>query len=377
VSDSGSLLFFPYAFAIKTSLAALVGLLLAGAAWVLLRHPLPAGGGESPLGVRESRGGGPWPLLTLLLVYGAAAMISGVNLGLRHVLPMLASLCILGGAVVWWLDPAHPRYGWRWLRFGPAILCALLVAEAVYWFPHYLPYFNGLVSPTQGYRHLVDSSLDWGQDLPALRQYLARQSATDVSYLAYFGTASPRQHGITARQVYSFPAGDRALSPPVRFLTGPQDDATVATFLRREPEYDPSLVFSASDQGRPATMLIKRASALRLGGGTYYVSASLLQPVHYPLAYGAWSAQHEEVYQQLRSRVAPLLSDRRPERVAALQQHPPDTWVRVLRDYEEYRFARLTAWLRRREPDANLHFSILIYRLTDADLDHALNGPSP
>jgi hypothetical protein len=124
-------------------------------------------------------------------------------------------------------------------------------------------------------------------------------------------------------------------------------------------------------------MLIKRASALRLGGGTYYVSASLLQPVHYPRASGAWSAQHEEVYQQLRARVAPLLSERRPERIAALNRHPPDAWARVLRDYEEYRFARLTAWLRRRDPDANLHFSILVYRLTDADLDHALNGPSP
>ncbi len=365
VSDSGSALFFPYAFAIKTPLAALAVLLLAGAAWVRFWPMQSVGNGSLR------------PLAVLLLVYGTAAVASGVNLGLRHVLPVLAGLCILGGAAAAWLTSARPGASRPWLRVAPALLGALLLAESVYWFPHYLAYFNGLVSPARGYRHLVDSSLDWGQDLPALRRHLSGQPANEVPHLAYFGTASPQQHGITARQIYSFPAGDRASSPPLHIVTGPQDQAALAAFLRRAPEYDPSLVFSVSDGDRPATMLVKRAAALRLGGGTYYVSASLLQPVHYPQASGAWSARHEEVYQQLRAKAAPLLSERRAERIAALNQHPPDTWLRILRDFEEYRFARLTTWLRRREPDANLHFSILIYRLTDADLDRALNGPPP
>jgi hypothetical protein len=35
------------------------------------------------------------------------------------------------------------------------------------------------------------------------------------------------------------------------------------------------------------------------------------------------------------------------------------------------------AYLRRRQPDANAGYSILIYRLTQADLDAALHGPAP
>ena len=39
------------------------------------------------------------------------------------------------------------------------------------------------------------------------------------------------------------------------------------------------------------------------------------------------------------------------------------------------RFARLCSFLREREPDAKIGYSILIYRLTDADLARALAGP--
>src|SRR5204863_3623488 len=54
--------------------------------------------------------------------------------------------------------------------------------------------------PKNGYKHLVDSSLDWGQDLPALQRWLDTQyqPSTGAVYLAYFGTASPRWYGIDA-----------------------------------------------------------------------------------------------------------------------------------------------------------------------------------
>jgi hypothetical protein len=48
-----------------------------------------------------------------------------------------------------------------------------------------------------------------------------------------------------------------------------------------------------------------------------------------------------------------------------------------LSDFQELRFRRLTAFLRQREPDNTINYSILVYRLTDADLTHALHGPPP
>ena len=41
--------------------------------------------------------------------------------------------------------------------------------------PHYLAYFNEPAGgPRDGYRRLVDSSLDWGQDLTGLSDWMER-----------------------------------------------------------------------------------------------------------------------------------------------------------------------------------------------------------
>src|SRR3989442_1506121 len=45
--------------------------------------------------------------------------------------------------------------------------------------------------------------------------------------------------------------------------------------------------------------------------------------------------------------------------------------------FEVYRFARLIAYLRQREPDKEINYSILVYHLTDADVERVLDGPPP
>jgi len=78
------------------------------------------------------------------------------------------------------------------LLFG----CQVVSAAAI--MPDYLSYFPSYVGgPAQGYRYLVDSSLDWGQDLPALRTTLEQRHYTKVLF-AYFGTASPAAYGLRA-----------------------------------------------------------------------------------------------------------------------------------------------------------------------------------
>jgi hypothetical protein len=64
-------------------------------------------------------------------------------------------------------------------------------------YPHYLAYFNELGGgPRNGYRSMVDSSLDWGQDLKGLGAWLAERGITEPIDLCYFGMADPRYHGI-------------------------------------------------------------------------------------------------------------------------------------------------------------------------------------
>src|SRR5262249_27380177 len=62
--------------------------------------------------------------------------------------------------------------------------------------PYELAYFNEVVGgPRNGYRWLVDSNLDWGQDLRRLADYAHSQKLGRIA-LAYFGNARPEYYGI-------------------------------------------------------------------------------------------------------------------------------------------------------------------------------------
>jgi hypothetical protein len=79
-----------------------------------------------------------------------------------------------------------------------AALGSLQIHSALTSAPHHLAYFNSLAGgPEEGHRYLLDSNLDWGQDLPALGAALDRIDCERPA-LQYFGTADPRAYGIDA-----------------------------------------------------------------------------------------------------------------------------------------------------------------------------------
>jgi hypothetical protein len=326
-----------------------------------------------------------WPLWTLFGVYWIVAIYSHLNIGHRHLLPTYPPLFVLCGAAASWLrgwpgirNESAPRLGFsRGFGIGLCVALGLLTAETAYRFPHYLAYFNGIVRPDQAYRHLVDSSLDWGQDLPGVRRYIETRDPARPIYLSYFGFANPVHFGIRATYAYSVTGAYR--SPPLQTLALPSDRlrTAVADLLRREPDYDDENVATASRDDNVYAVLVKKPAALRLTGGTYFVSATLLQPVTQPGrgAFGPWNDRLEKRYQTMRQLMTPLLSDDITERRTALTQYPPEQWSAVINDYEYLRFHRLAAYLRQREPQDNVGYSILIYHLSDQDIAEALDGP--
>ena len=59
-----------------------------------------------------------------------------------------------------------------------------------------LQYFNEVGGGAdRGHRMLIDSNIDWGQDLIRLREYIDREGLDGV-HLAYFGRVDPRVYGI-------------------------------------------------------------------------------------------------------------------------------------------------------------------------------------
>ena len=122
------------------------------------------------------------------------AVASGMRmqLGIRYILPAFPMLILFAGQAARWVDWRRMR-----LRSLAVLLCSLALPISLRHHPHHLAYFNELAGgPSGGREHLVDSNLDWGQDLRALKDWLDKNPVTDLR-LAYFGMLPPARLGIS------------------------------------------------------------------------------------------------------------------------------------------------------------------------------------
>jgi Tfp pilus assembly protein PilF len=118
--------------------------------------------------------------------------LSRFNIGVRHLLPIYPFLFVLiGGAVQGlWRDGSRIKKG------GLIIVGLWYVGSTLWSFPHYISYFNELAGGAKnGHKVLLDSNLDWGQDLKGLKKWLDQRGIQHVQ-LAYFGTADPKYYGV-------------------------------------------------------------------------------------------------------------------------------------------------------------------------------------
>lgn len=60
------------------------------------------------------------------------------------------------------------------------------VVSSISIFPHYLAYFNEFVGPENGYKVMVNTNTDWGQDLYYLRDYIEENNISEIK-LSYYG----------------------------------------------------------------------------------------------------------------------------------------------------------------------------------------------
>jgi hypothetical protein len=92
--------------------------------------------------------------------------------------------------------PRIPFHFWLLAVPAAAALVVLLVAESVPIHPHYLAFFNWVSGgPGNGPEYLLDSNLDWGQDLRNPADW-TRKRNIPVVCLSYFGTAPPEHYGL-------------------------------------------------------------------------------------------------------------------------------------------------------------------------------------
>ena len=159
--------YFPAALALKTTLAALIAAII-GARGRALE---PAGAALAML---------------------AWTMTTHTNYGIRHLLPIYVPLSIAAAGGIWMLCTEFHLPGPKAWGLGPAVALIawqLIASGAAH--PDYFPYFNETVHHPS--RYLLDSNLDWGQDLLRLEAELRRRNVQHFGF-KYFGSADLAKH---------------------------------------------------------------------------------------------------------------------------------------------------------------------------------------
>jgi 4-amino-4-deoxy-L-arabinose transferase-like glycosyltransferase len=179
-SDVGWAWYFPAAFLVKTPVPILL-LTVAGTARALWRS-------------FRSRTKEAF-LLIPLVIYWTMAVWSSMNIGVRHILPVVPLMIALAAG----LAPRTSAAPWKLRALGGLLACT--VAGAVAAAPYFLADFN-LPSRLIWRRDemLVDSSLDWGQDLGRLKKWMDEHGVAEIK-LSYRGNASPRHYGLNHQQI--------------------------------------------------------------------------------------------------------------------------------------------------------------------------------
>jgi 4-amino-4-deoxy-L-arabinose transferase-like glycosyltransferase len=183
VGTNGWWWYFPAAVGLKTTLAFFALILAgAGAAWAN----------------RAKR----WAMAETLA--GAAAILavalpSTLDLGVRYVLPLyvpLTAAAAIGTAAL--LDSVRKE-----IRYAAVLLVVLHIASSLAAHPDYFPYFNELAGGDPG-RYLVDSNLDWGQDILRLRRAVRQRGIQhirlNVGWADFDRLGFPRSGAVTSMQ---------------------------------------------------------------------------------------------------------------------------------------------------------------------------------
>jgi hypothetical protein len=162
IRNTGWWYFFPVLLAVKTPLGWLAAVGIGMAVWWGKRTQLAY-----------------WMPVAFAAGILIPGMTSHVNIGLRHILPIFSGLAILAGLGLLRLMERASRAKWA----GPlaTVLVVWVAVSGALHHPDYLSYFNELAGSNPE-RIVVDSDLDWGQNIVRLQRRLRELGASQVAF---------------------------------------------------------------------------------------------------------------------------------------------------------------------------------------------------
>ncbi len=134
-----------------------------------------------------------WSKIVLppVLIFGLVSSQTGFNHHMRYVLPAYPFLFIIAART------ATLGKFWKWFSYA----CLTWQAAAVLWFaPHWMSYFNEFAGgPKNGHKWLVDSNIDWGQDILMLKWWQDKHPEAAPLNAAMYTMFDPKDIGLKFR----------------------------------------------------------------------------------------------------------------------------------------------------------------------------------
>jgi uncharacterized membrane protein len=185
-SRTGWWYYFPFAFLVKSSLITLT--LVAGMMIVYFKNQIKLKPEHHII-------------IIAILVYFLSSMTSRANLGARHLLPIYPFIFVLLG---WWgtaLNSKLKVIGGRLqlkVKIFVTLFLILFIGDSLSAFPYHISYFNQIIGIENGYKYLLDSNYDWGQEMKRVARYQKEVLGGKVVYLDYWwnGDLAPDYYGI-------------------------------------------------------------------------------------------------------------------------------------------------------------------------------------
>jgi len=149
-------------------------------------------------------------ILSFVLIYWIISINSKLNIGIRHLIPTLPFMYILISKktlellrnnnisftpsfflnikIIFWF---FVKQGLKYLIFVSLIFWYIF--STIFNWPSFLSYFNEIIGSENGYKYVVDSNVDWGQDLKRLAKFVKNNHINQIK-VDYFGSGSPEYY---------------------------------------------------------------------------------------------------------------------------------------------------------------------------------------
>lgn len=148
-------------------------------------------------------------MFLLVIIYWAWSIKSTLNIGIRHLLPIIPLMYILSvSSIKTWtvstikIPSTKKRRKHIKVPFGGILtisLACIITVQSIFIYPHFISFFNIFGGGAwNGFNTVTDSNYDWGQDLIRLKEWKTSLEKNDVAIgkiaIDYFGAGSPEHY---------------------------------------------------------------------------------------------------------------------------------------------------------------------------------------